>query len=137
MAFYQEFRAFISRGNILDFAIGLIIGAAFGKIISSFVADILMPPIGLLLGGVNFSSLAYVLKPASSEHPAVSINYGLFINTIIDFLIISLAIFCLVKIINKLRSENPAQVSTKTCPECQMPVPILATRCGHCTVIYN
>ncbi|MBM2815642.1 MAG: Large-conductance mechanosensitive channel protein [Ignavibacteria bacterium] len=93
------------RGNVLDMAVGVIIGAAFGKIISSLVADIIMPPIGLILGGIDFTTLSIILKPATLTHPAVSIRYGLFINMIIDFLIISFSIFLLVKAINKVKNK--------------------------------
>lgn len=101
----QEFKTFAMRGNVLDMAVGVIIGAAFGKIISSLVADIIMPPIGLILGGIDFTTLSIILKPATLTHPAVSIRYGLFINMIIDFLIISFSIFLLVKAINKVKNK--------------------------------
>jgi large conductance mechanosensitive channel len=110
----KEFKEFAIKGNVLDMAIGIIIGAAFGKIVSSFVTDVIMPPIGLLLGGVNFSNLAIVLKKATETASAVSLNYGLFINTIIDFVIISFTIFIVVKQINKFKKkegEKPAQLS--------------------------
>lgn len=103
MSFFQEFKAFASRGNAIDLAVGVVIGIALGKVISSLVGDVIMPPIGLLLGGMDFSALALTLKPASESGPAVAIRYGLFINTLIDFLIVLFAIFLAIKCINKLR----------------------------------
>lgn len=102
----QEFKAFAIKGNVVDMAVGIIIGMAFGKIITSVVNDIIMPPIGLLLGGVNFSDLSYVLKDAVGEAPAVSINYGNFIQVTLDFLIIAFAIFMVVKALNKLKRKE-------------------------------
>lgn len=133
MSFMQEFKTFVMRGNIIDFAVGIIIGVAFGKIINSLVTDIIMPPIGMLIGGINFSSLSYVLRPAYDNHAEVAIRYGAFINTIIEFLIIALAIFLMIKAINRFRKETPKAPNTKDCPECLFPIPILAKRCGHCT----
>ncbi|MBK9099007.1 MAG: large-conductance mechanosensitive channel protein MscL [bacterium] len=111
MKMLQEFKQFAMRGNVLDMAIGIIIGAAFGKIVSSFVADVIMPPIGVLLGGVDFSNLAITLKQGTDTVPAVVLKYGTFINTIIDFVIIAFAIFMVVKAINsfkKKEEEKPA-----------------------------
>jgi len=102
----QEFKKFAIKGNVVDMAVGIIIGAAFGKIVSSLVADIIMPPIGVLLGGVDFSSLSITLKKATEGAAAITINYGLFINTIIDFVIISFAIFILVKQINRFKKKE-------------------------------
>ena len=110
----SEFKDFAIKGNVMDMAIGIIIGAAFGKIITSFVKDVLMPPIGLLLGGVDFSNLSWILKEASGDAAAVSINYGVFLNTVIDFLIVAFAIFMVVKQINKFKKkeeEAPAEPS--------------------------
>jgi large conductance mechanosensitive channel len=107
----QEFKAFAMRGNVVDMAVGIIIGGAFGKIVSSFVADVIMPPIGLLLGGVDFSDLAITLKSAEEGQPAVMLKYGMFINTVIDFLIIAFAIFMVIKGMNALKKkeeEKPA-----------------------------
>jgi large conductance mechanosensitive channel len=101
MGFFSEFKAFAMRGNVVDLAVGVIIGGAFGKIVSSLVNDIIMPPIGVALGGVNFKELAYVLKPAAGEVAAVSINYGSFIQTIIDFVIIAMAVFVMIRTLNK------------------------------------
>jgi large conductance mechanosensitive channel len=102
----QEFKAFAIKGNVVDMAVGIIIGMAFGKIITSLVNDLIMPPIGLLLGGVNFSELSYVLKEAVGENPAVSINYGNFIQVSLDFLIVAFAIFIVVKALNKLKRKE-------------------------------
>lgn len=111
MKMLQEFKAFAMRGNVVDMAVGIIIGGAFGKIVSSFVADVIMPPIGLLLGGVDFSDLAITLKAAGEGQPAVMLKYGMFINTVIDFLIIAFAIFVVIKGMNSLKKkeeEKPA-----------------------------
>jgi len=140
---FKEFKTFILRGNVVDLAVGVIIGAAFGKIISSLVNDILMPPIGLLLHGVNFSNLFVSLNGQSFKSladaqaaGAPTINYGIFINNLIDFLIIAFVIFLLIKGINKLYKQPapaPAEPTTKECPHCFTIIPIKATRCPHCT----
>jgi len=106
MSFIKEFREFAVKGNVVDMAVGIVIGAAFGKIVSSFVGDVLMPPIGLLLGGVNFTGLKITLKQAAGEVPAVTLNYGTFIQTIMDFTIIAFAIFLVVKAINRLKQKQ-------------------------------
>lgn len=106
MSMIKEFRAFAMRGNVIDMAVGIIIGAAFGKIVSSFVGDVLMPPIGMILGGVDFSNLAFTLKEASGDVPSVTINYGIFINAVIDFIIIAFAIFLVVRAVNKLQKKR-------------------------------
>ncbi len=122
MGFVKEFKEFAMRGNVVDMAIGIIIGAAFGKIISSFVTDVIMPPIGLLLGGVDFTRLMIVLKPevaataTTAAVPAVAIRYGLFINTIIDFVIIALAIFMVIKGINKMKKKQEAKAEAPPKP---------------------
>jgi large conductance mechanosensitive channel len=103
----QEFKAFAMRGNVVDMAVGIIVGGAFGKITTSFVNDVLMPPIGLLLGGVDFSDLAVTLKAAEGETPAVTLKYGVFINTVLDFLIIAFAIFLVIKVMNAMKKEAP------------------------------
>ena len=110
MSFMKEFKTFAMRGNVVDMAVGIIIGAAFGKIVSSFVADVIMPPIGLLIGGVDFSNLLITIKQAVGETPAVTINYGVFIQTVIDFVIIAFAIFMVIKGMNsmKKKEETPA-----------------------------
>ncbi len=139
----KEFKEFAMRGNVLDMAIGIVIGAAFGKIVTSFVSDILMPPIGMLLGGVDFSNIFVVLGEgeyasleAAKEAGAATWNVGLFINTVIDFLIIAFAIFLVVKAINNLKRKEeaaPPPPSEKACPYCTTNIPIKATRCPHCT----
>jgi large conductance mechanosensitive channel len=141
----EEFKKFILRGNVLDMAVGIIIGAAFGTIITSLVADVIMPPIGLLLGKVDFSNLFIVLKDgakaaapyvslaAAKEAGAVTMNLGVFINTIISFLIVALAIFLLIRSVNKLYQKQAEAPSTKDCPYCLISIPIKAKRCGHCT----
>jgi large conductance mechanosensitive channel len=144
MAFLQEFKKFALRGNALDMAVGIIIGAAFGKIISSLVEDILMPPIGLLLGKVDFSSLfinlsgtAYDSLVKAKEAGAPTLNIGLFLNNVINFIIVAFAVFLLVQQFNRLiRTAEPAPEgppTTKDCPYCLSTIPIKATRCGHCT----
>ncbi|MBM3134649.1 MAG: large conductance mechanosensitive channel protein MscL [Chloroflexi bacterium] len=140
---WKEFKEFISRGNVLDLAVGVIIGLAFGKIVTSLVNDIIMPPIGLLLGKVDFSNLfinlsgkPYATLAAAKEAGAATINYGVFLNTIIEFLIVALVIFLLVRYVNKLiRKPEPAPVAptTKDCPYCFSAIPIKATRCPNCT----
>lgn len=144
----KEFREFIKRGNVIDMAVGIIIGAAFGTIVRSLVDDIIMPPIGLLLGNMDFANLFVVLKSgAESQGPymtpaeakaagAVTWNYGAFINTIITFLIISFAVFLLIKQINRLKSEKETEKvepTTKDCYYCRSTIPINAIRCPNCT----
>jgi large conductance mechanosensitive channel len=144
---FKEFKEFAMRGNVVDMAVGIIIGAAFGAIVSSLVADVVMPPIGLLLGKVDFSNLFLVLKSGATPGPyetvaaakqagAVTLNYGLFINTIISFLIIAFAVFLIIRQINRLKrkAEAPAaEPTTKACPFCFSTIPLRATRCPHCT----
>lgn len=132
LSILNEFKTFALRGNVVDLAVGVIIGAAFGKVVSSLVSDIIMPPIGLLVGGVDFSSLGLTLKQATETSEAVSIKYGLFINTMIDFLIIAVVIFLGIKVINRLRGDTPTAASNKDCPECLMSIPLAAKKCGHC-----
>jgi len=139
----REFREFAVRGNVVDMAVGIIIGAAFGKIVTSFVNDILMPPIGLLLGKVDFSNLfislsgtRYLSLQEAKAAGAATLNYGLFLNALIDFLIVAFAVFLLVKQINRLRrtpATAPAEPTTKECPFCCTSIPIRAVRCPHCT----
>ena len=137
----KEFKEFAMRGNVIDLAVGLVIGAAFGKIVTSLVNDIIMPPIGLLLGKVNFTDLfinltktPYATLAAAKEAGAATLNYGIFLNTIIDFIIVAFAIFLLVRWVNKMRKPAPAAApSTKDCPFCCTSIPIQATRCPHCT----
>jgi large conductance mechanosensitive channel len=137
----KEFKEFAMRGNVMDMAIGIVIGAAFGKIVSSFVSDVLMPPLGLLMGSSDFSNKFLTLKgetfatlDAAKGAGSVTLNYGMFVNTIIDFIIIAFAIFILVKQLNRLKNKPaPAPPNTKDCPYCLSVVPIKASRCGHCT----
>ncbi len=140
----KEFKEFAMRGNVLDMGVGIILGAAFGRIVNSFVNDILMPPIGLIIGRVDFSSLFINLSGKSvtslaeaKAAGAATINYGLFINNVIDFTIVAFAIFLLIRQINaiKRRSEKEpaAPPSTKDCPYCLLTVPLRASRCPHCT----
>jgi len=143
---FKEFKEFAMRGSVIDMAVGIVIGAAFGTIVNSFVSDIIMPPIGLILGKVDFSSLFIVLKDGKVAGPydsfaaakaagAVTVNYGVFINTIISFLIIAFAVFLVIRNINRLQrqQEAPAVPTTKECPHCLSIIPIKATRCAHCT----
>ncbi|HMK55987.1 MAG TPA: large conductance mechanosensitive channel protein MscL [Dissulfurispiraceae bacterium] len=138
---FKEFKEFAMRGNVVDLAVGIIIGGAFGKIVSSFVSDVLMPPIGLLLGKVDFSGLFISLSGkefASLQEAkaagAPTLNYGLFFNTVLDFVIVAFAVFLMVKQLNRLKKEEaPAPPATKECPFCLSAVPIKATRCPQCT----
>jgi large conductance mechanosensitive channel len=138
----KEFKEFAMKGNVLDMAIGIIIGAAFGKIVSSMVGDVLMPPIGMLMGSVDFSSLFFSLNgqsypslAAAKAAGAPTVKYGVFLQTILDFVIVAFVIFLLVKQINRLKKpEAPtAPPSTKPCPYCLSEIPIKAMRCSHCT----
>jgi large conductance mechanosensitive channel len=145
---WKEFKEFAVKGNVLDMAVGIIIGAAFGTIVQSLVKDIIMPPIGFMLGNVDFSNLFFVLKSgteiagpyasvdAAQKAGAVTINYGLFINAIISFLIVAFAVFLIVKMFNKLKREEkvaPSAPTEKNCPYCFSTIPIKAVKCGHCT----
>jgi large conductance mechanosensitive channel len=144
---FKEFKEFAMRGNVLDMAVGIVIGASFGAIVTSFVADVIMPPIGLLLGNIDFSSLFIILKEGKVPGPyeslaaakaagAVTVNYGVFLNTIISFLIVAFAIFLLIRSVNKLKREQevpPAASTTKECPFCLSTIPIKAVKCAHCT----
>jgi large conductance mechanosensitive channel len=137
---FKEFKEFAMRGNVLDLAVGVILGAAFGKIVSSMVDDILMPPIGRVLGKVDFANLFINLSDKSFDTLAAAkaagaptLNYGNFINTIINFLIVAFCIFLVVRSVNKWMPKPPAPVTTKDCPQCAMPIPVTAKKCGHCT----
>ena len=134
MSMLKEFKEFAMRGNVVDMAVGIVIGGAFGKIVTSLVANVIMPPIGLLLGNVDFSSLVFTLRSAKVDVPAVTIQYGLFINTVIDFIIVAFAIFLVVKQMNRLKAKPaPVEVNTKDCPKCCSTIPKKATRCPQCT----
>jgi large conductance mechanosensitive channel len=138
---YKEFKEFIMRGNVVDLAVAVVIGAAFGKIVTSFVEDILMPPIGLALGNADFSNLFinlsgkdYPSVVAAKAAGAATLNYGIFFNNILNFVIIAFAIFLLIKQINRMQKPAPsAAPATRDCPYCLSAVPLKATRCGHCT----
>ena len=139
----KDFKEFAIKGNAIDLAIGVIMAVAFGAVIASLVADVMMPPIGKLLGGVDFSNLFVVLSggefptlAAAKAAGAATVNYGLFLNTVINFLIVALVMFMLVRVMNRLKREQPAPaagVISKDCPFCMTPIPIKATRCPHCT----
>ena len=129
--FLDEFKSFIRRGNVMDMAIGIIIGGAFGKIVDSLVSQVIMPPLGLLLGGVNFNHLKYVLKKGEEHASEIAIYYGSFLTTVLDFFIISFSIFFMIKLLNRFYHKNPVKV-TKTCSECCMVIPVEAKKCGHC-----
>jgi large conductance mechanosensitive channel len=137
----KEFKEFVMRGNVVDMAVGIVIGAAFGKIVTSFVSDILMPPIGLVMGKMDFSNLFYDLSGTgfttlaeAKKAGAATINYGLFFNTLLDFVIIAFAIFLLIRQINRMKREPaPAAPDTKECPFCLSSVPLKAVRCPNCT----
>jgi large conductance mechanosensitive channel len=132
----KEFKEFAVKGNVVDMAVGIIIGAAFGTIVKSLVDDVIMPPIGLLLGKVDFSNLVVTLKEGTADVPAVALRYGAFINTVISFLIVAIAVFFLVKGINQLKKQEsapPAEATTKECPFCFSAIPLKAVKCPHCT----
>lgn len=137
----KDFRAFLIRGNVIDLAVAVVIGAAFSAIVTSFVSDILMPPVGLALGGVNFADLfvtlsggSYPSLAAAKAAGAATLNYGVFLNTILNFVIVAFAVFVLVRQADRLRAKpTPATPSTKECPHCAMAIPVRATRCPHCT----
>lgn len=135
MSMLKDFKDFALRGNVVDMAVGIIIGAAFGKIVTSLVNDVIMPPIGMLLGQVDFSDLSFTLREAAGEQKAVVIKYGLFINTIIDFVIVAFSIFLVISQMQRLRKTDKTspEPTTKICPHCQSTIPIKATRCPQCT----
>jgi len=141
MGFISEFKEFAVKGNVMDMAVGIIIGAAFGSIVNSLVKDVLMPPIGMITGGINFADLFYALDRKSyatlaeaQAAAAPTINYGLFINSIISFIIVALAIFILIREVNKLKKQPaPPEPNTKSCPYCKESIPLAAIKCSHCT----
>jgi large conductance mechanosensitive channel len=146
---FKDFKEFVMRGNVVDMAVGIVIGVAFGAVVKSLVDDVIMPPIGLLLGNVDFSSLFITLKAGKVAGPylslasaksagAVTLNYGVFINTIVSFVILAFSVFVLVRVINRLRQEAekppaPAVPDTRACPYCLSEIPLKASRCPHCT----
>jgi large conductance mechanosensitive channel len=139
----KEFKAFVLRGNVLDLAVGIIIGAAFGTVVKSLVDDVIMPPVGLALGNVDFANLFLLLEPGAKAPPpyatvadasaagAVTINYGQFINNVVAFIIVAFVVFLIVRAVNRLRPQEAA--ATKDCPYCRMAIPAGASRCPHCT----
>lgn len=140
----KEFREFAMKGNMIDLAVGVVIGAAFGTVMSSFVSDIITPLLGLLTGGVDFSNQMMVLREgsvpgpyptpaAAAEAGAVTLNWGAFLDAILTFLLVAFAIFIVVKAMNRMRRQEEAAPTTKACPQCLMDVPVAATKCGHCT----
>jgi large conductance mechanosensitive channel len=149
---WNEFKNFAIKGNVLDMAVGIIIGAAFGTIVQSLVKDIIMPPIGMLLGNVDFTDLFIVLKQgpevagpyatleAAQAAGAVTVNYGVFFNALISFLIVAFAVFMVVKSFNKMKREKaapPPEPTVKNCPYCFSEIPVKATKCGHCTSVLS
>ena len=136
----NDFKKFVMRGNVLDLAVGVIIGAAFGKIVSSFVADVLMPPLGMLLGKVDLSNLfislngqAFSSLKAAKEAGAPTLNYGLFINNIIDFTLVAFAVFIVIRAVNRFQKPEAAPaVTQRDCPFCLLAIPLAAKKCGHC-----
>ena len=147
MGMVKEFREFAVKGNVVDMAVGIIIGGAFGTVVKSLVDDVIMPPVGMLIGNVDFSELFITIRQGTVEGPyatiaaakeagAVTMNVGLFVNAIISFLIVGFAVFLLVKSVNRLKREEPAPPpapTEKPCPHCAMAIPLAATRCPHCT----
>ena len=141
---FREFREFINRGNVIDLAVAVVIGVAFGKIISSLVEGVIMPPIGMMLGKVDFASLFYVLDPSKGQPASLAdakakgipvIAYGSFLNDVISFLIIAFVVFLIVRWVNRLKSkQDTGPVTTKDCPYCLSTIPLKATRCAHCTI---
>lgn len=137
----RDFRSFVMRGNVVDLAVAVVIGAAFGAIVTSFVNDLLMPPIGLVLGRANFADLfltlsggSYPSLAAAKAAGAATLNYGAFLNTVVNFIIVAFAVFLLVRAVDRLRAQPvPASPSTTECPQCAMAIPLRAVRCPHCT----
>lgn len=131
MSWIDEFKTFAIKGNAVDMAVGIIIGAAFSKVVNSVVSDLVMPVLGLLVGGIDMSAYKLTLKEAAGQSEAVVFNYGQFLNSLLSFLIVAFAVFLLIKAMNHLRGGVP-ETKEKVCPECQMTVPAKAKKCGHC-----
>ena len=145
MGFIGEFKEFAVKGNVVDMAVGIIIGAAFGSVVNSLVKDVIMPPIGMFMGDINFADMfvaldgkAYASLAEAQAAAAPTINYGLFINSIISFIIVALAVFMLIKQINAMKKQPaPPDPNTKECPYCKESIPIAAVKCSHCTSDLN
>jgi len=137
MRMIAEFKEFAVRGSVVDMAVGVVIGAAFSKVVTSFVSGVLTPPLGLLAGGVDFAQLRWTLKPADGAAKAVSVDYGLFLMAVLDFCLVALAVFALVRGLNRLRRRNQAAPppTEKSCPECASVIPINAKRCRFCSQV--
>ncbi|NIL96714.1 MAG: large-conductance mechanosensitive channel protein MscL [Planctomycetales bacterium] len=136
MGMMKEFKEFAMRGNVVDMAVGIVIGGAFGKIVSSLVNDVIMPPVGVVLGNIDFSQLAITLREKTADAEAVTIKYGAFINNVLDFIIVAFCIFVVIKGMNQMKrqEEEPAkEPTTKDCPKCCSTIPINASRCPNCT----
>lgn len=135
MEILKEFKEFAVRGNVVDMAVGIIIGSAFGKIVSSLVQDVIMPPIGLIMGDVDFSNLVLTLREKTEGAEAITLKYGVFVNTIVDFTIVAFAIFMLIRQINRLKKQevSTAEPTTRECPQCCSIIPLKAVRCPNCT----
>ena len=132
MKILKEFKTFAMKGNVMDMAVGVVIGGAFGRIVTSFLNDVMMPPLGMLTGGVDFTEHRLTLKAAEGAAKAVTVNYGAFITAVVDFSVVAFVVFMLVKGMNTLKREEPVAPSEKKCTECLMTIPLRATRCGHC-----
>jgi large conductance mechanosensitive channel len=136
----KDFKAFVVRGNVVDLAVGVIMGAAFGKIVSSLVADVLMPPLGMLLGKADFSSLFismngqhYASLDEAKKAGAPTLNFGVFVNSVVDFVVVAFVVFLVVRAVSRMMPAAPAVTTMKDCPQCLMSVPLAARKCGHCT----
>ncbi len=137
MNILKEFKQFAMRGNVVDMAVGVVIGGAFGKIVTSLLNDVLMPPLGLLTGGMDFTDLSLTLKAGVDGSKPVTLNYGAFITVVVDFILVAIAVFSMVKLMNSLKKADapPPAPSVKECPHCLLSVPLAAKKCGHCTSV--